>query len=65
MSEKEFVEIIKDIKDKDEEYYLEIVKSLERNKTNKLSAYLSYLFLSLNFNIIVSIISLSDSDKLL
>lgn len=30
MSEKEFVEIIKDIKDKDEEYYLEIVKSLEK-----------------------------------
>lgn len=30
MSEKEFIEIIKDIKNKDEEYYLEIVKSLEK-----------------------------------
>lgn len=30
MSEKDFVEIIKDIKNKDEEYYLEIVKSLEK-----------------------------------
>ena len=30
MSEKDFIEIIKDIKNKDEEYYLEIVKSLEK-----------------------------------
>ena len=30
MSEKEFIEIIKDIKNKDKECYLEIVKSLEK-----------------------------------
>lgn len=30
MSEKDFIENIKDIKNKDEEYYLEIVKSLEK-----------------------------------
>lgn len=30
MSEKEFIEIIKEIKNKDGEYYLEIVKTLEK-----------------------------------